>query len=274
MIGSKGDLKQGILGALTAGFNAKVLHPMKAGFNKLIAHGVTGGVRSRLSGGSFKSGFLGSAVSYGASWSGAYEAAGVSSQANTWAQRAQNAVASYVVGGIAAELGGGKFANGGMSAAFSRMFNDLSSAYECMGRCHGNDYGKALKTNNVIGRFYGSMGVEIGGHALIAGGRFYKGGYYDSGGGSCVATTVCIRFGPGVMVEGGASFQGGVITDSLDNINGFSAGVGVGIGIGSVKGGNISVGSGAAGVSAGGHFSGRAGFSIGVDVCWTSGCKP
>ncbi|VVH63291.1 hypothetical protein BSPWISOX_1043, partial [uncultured Gammaproteobacteria bacterium] len=82
MIGSKGDLKQGMLGALTAGF----MHPMKAG----IAHGVTGGVRSRLSGGSFKSGFLGSAVSYGASWSGAYEAAGVSSQANTWAQRAQN----------------------------------------------------------------------------------------------------------------------------------------------------------------------------------------
>jgi hypothetical protein len=36
------------IGALTAGF----MHPMKAGFNKLIAHGVTGGVRSRLSGGS------------------------------------------------------------------------------------------------------------------------------------------------------------------------------------------------------------------------------
>jgi hypothetical protein len=34
MIGSKGDLKQGMLGALTAGF----MHPMKAG----IAHGVTG----------------------------------------------------------------------------------------------------------------------------------------------------------------------------------------------------------------------------------------
>ncbi len=99
---------------------------MKAGFNKLIAHGVTGGVRSQLSGGSFKSGFLGSAVSYGASWSGAYEAAGVSSQANTWAQRAQNVVASYVVGRIATELGGGKFADGGMSVAFSRMFNDLN----------------------------------------------------------------------------------------------------------------------------------------------------
>jgi hypothetical protein len=34
MIGSKGDLKQGLLGALTAGFNAKVLHPMKAGLNR------------------------------------------------------------------------------------------------------------------------------------------------------------------------------------------------------------------------------------------------
>ncbi|VVH63293.1 hypothetical protein BSPWISOX_1045, partial [uncultured Gammaproteobacteria bacterium] len=80
------------------------------------------------SGGSFKSGFLGSAVSYGASWSGAYEAAGVSSQANTWAQRAQNVIASYVFGGVAAELGGGKFANGGMSAAFSRMFNDFGNS--------------------------------------------------------------------------------------------------------------------------------------------------
>ncbi|CAB5493885.1 Rhs-family protein, partial [Bathymodiolus azoricus thioautotrophic gill symbiont] len=128
MVGSKGDLKQGLLGALTAGFNAKVLHPMKAGFRKLIAHGLTGGVRSRLSGGSFKSGFLGSAVSYGASWSGAYEAAGVSNQASGWTQRVQNVVASYVVGGVAAELGGGKFANGGMSAAFSRMFNDFGNA--------------------------------------------------------------------------------------------------------------------------------------------------
>ncbi|CAB5496923.1 hypothetical protein THERMOT_601 [Bathymodiolus thermophilus thioautotrophic gill symbiont] len=121
MIASKGDLKQGGLSAFTAGFNAGVLHPMKAGFGKLIAHGLTGGICSRLSGGSFKSGFLGSTISYGASWSGAYEAAGVSSQAVTWRQRAQNVVASYVV---AAELGSGKFKNGGMSAAFSRIFND------------------------------------------------------------------------------------------------------------------------------------------------------
>ncbi|VVM17720.1 hypothetical protein BSPWISOXPB_4740 [uncultured Gammaproteobacteria bacterium] len=179
---------------------------MKAGFNKLIAHGLTGGVRSRLSGGSFKSGFLGSAVSYGASWSGAYEAAGVSSQANTWAQRVQNAVASYVVGGIAAELGGGKFANGGMSAAFSRMFNDLSSAYECMGRCHGNDYGKILKTNNIVnGNIGGSGSLFLG--VFGVSGFIGKGG--DSNGNRCFVGTGCMQFGLGVFGGAGASIEGG-----------------------------------------------------------------
>ena len=46
----------------------------------------------------------------------------------THGQRAQNVIASYVVGGVVAELGGGKFANGGMSVAFSRMFNDFGNA--------------------------------------------------------------------------------------------------------------------------------------------------
>jgi hypothetical protein len=36
MVGSKGDLKQGLLGALTAGFNAKVLHP------RLVSAGMMG----------------------------------------------------------------------------------------------------------------------------------------------------------------------------------------------------------------------------------------
>ena len=178
MIGSKGDLKQGILGALTAGF----MHPMKAG----IAYGVTGGVRSRLSGGSFKSGFLGLAVSYGASWSGAYEAAGVSSQANTWAQRAQNVIASYVVGGVAAELGGGKFANGGMSAAFSRMFNDLS------------DYNKQLSTfeNYIMGNAndadmnaaYGKQFERVAKNTLTASAEF--------------SATIAFAFVGGVAISG------------------------------------------------------------------------
>ncbi|CAC9483588.1 hypothetical protein BPUTSESOX_624, partial [uncultured Gammaproteobacteria bacterium] len=177
MVGSKGDLKQGLLGALTAGFNAKVLHPMKAGFRKLIAHGLTGGVRSRLSGGSFKSGFLGSAVSYGASWSGAYKAAGVSNQANTWTQRVQNVVASYVVGGVAAELGGGKFANGGMSAAFSRMFNDLRDSTGKWIEGEDPEIKKAIQRQNanakameiVFGAKYNTPESNISGTEFLSG---------------------------------------------------------------------------------------------------------
>jgi hypothetical protein len=43
-------------------------------------------------------------------------------------------IAHGVTGGVVAELGGGKFANGGMRAGVSRMFYDLS------------DYNKKLST--------------------------------------------------------------------------------------------------------------------------------
>ena len=41
---------------------------------------------------------------------------------------------SSVSGGIVAELGGGKFANGAMTAAFVSLYNHGSSAYK------GDDY--------------------------------------------------------------------------------------------------------------------------------------
>ncbi|VVM24330.1 hypothetical protein BSPWISOXPB_5021, partial [uncultured Gammaproteobacteria bacterium] len=215
-----------------AGFNAKVLHPMKAGFNKLIAHGVTGGVRSRLSGGSFKSGFLGSAVSYGASWSGAYEAAGVSSQANTWAQRAQNVIASYVVGGVAAELGGGKFANGGMSAAFSRMFNDLYDSktrkwiggqdpdiVEAVQRQNAN--AKALEI--VFGPKYNTPESNISGTEFLSG----------VGNGA----NALIIFYPGSIPVAGpvgiiADLANGFIYSNWDGVKSYIAGFGIGKTIG------------------------------------------
>ncbi|CAC9437608.1 hypothetical protein [uncultured Gammaproteobacteria bacterium] len=234
MIGSKRDLKQGILGALTAGFNAKVLHPMKAGFNKLIAHGLTGGVRSRLSGGS-KSGFLGSAVSYGASWSGAYEAAGVSSQANTWAQRAQNVIASYVVGGVAAELGGG------MSAAFSRMFNDLYDSktrkwiggqdpdiVEAVQRQNAN--AKALEI--VFGPKYNTPESNISGTEFLSG----------VGNGA----NALIIFYPGSIPVTGpvgiiADLANGFIYGNWDGVKSYIAGFGIGKTIGSQAGAATSL---------------------------------
>jgi hypothetical protein len=67
-----------------------------------------------------------------------------------------------VVGGVAAELGGGKFANGGMSAAFSRMFNDLHINKYAGGK--GNRFGhlgSAVNSNNTMG-FYSKNGTLWG----------------------------------------------------------------------------------------------------------------
>ena len=39
---------------------------------------------------------------------------------------AEQVVANAVLGGVVSELGGGKFANGAMTAAYTMMFNDLA----------------------------------------------------------------------------------------------------------------------------------------------------
>lgn len=43
--------------------------------------------------------------------------------------RFKNIAASAMVGGIASSLGGGKFKNGAVSGAFSRLFNEMSDEY-------------------------------------------------------------------------------------------------------------------------------------------------
>ncbi|VVM18133.1 hypothetical protein BSPWISOXPB_4641, partial [uncultured Gammaproteobacteria bacterium] len=48
--------------------------------------------------------------------------------------KVSNTMISSVIGGVSAELGGGKFANGARSAAFVSLYNHGSSAYE------GDDY--------------------------------------------------------------------------------------------------------------------------------------
>ena len=56
-----------------------------------------------------------------------------------------NTVRDAVVGGTISMIGGGKFANGAQTGAFRYLFNEWTHGpkqqYECMGRCHGNDYG-------------------------------------------------------------------------------------------------------------------------------------
>jgi hypothetical protein len=77
-------------------------------YHKAIAHGLSQGAMSQISGGNFKEGFLGGAFS---SYAG-----------DSWLDASSNNVItdtmiSSVIGGVSAELGGGKFVNGARSAA-------------------------------------------------------------------------------------------------------------------------------------------------------------
>lgn len=77
---------------------------------KAVAHGVIGGAFSEIRGGSFKSGFLAAGFS---------SAAASYAPANEWAGAAFNAAA----GGVGSVLGGGKFADGAVTGAFTYLFN-------------------------------------------------------------------------------------------------------------------------------------------------------
>jgi RHS repeat-associated protein len=121
MISSRGDLRSGILSAVTAGaFNG--LHPMSYGPAKVLAHAAVGGVSSALQGGDFKSGFL--AAGFAQALSPVISKIDAGVQGPTFART----VAAAVVGGTASHLGGGEFANGAVTGAFSRLFNDDSSS--------------------------------------------------------------------------------------------------------------------------------------------------
>lgn len=83
-----------------------------------VAHGIVGGVSSELSGGSFKSGFVGSSVAFAAS--GAY---GKGTKLGNAIGRQGRIFAAALSGGTASRLAGGKFANGAVTAAAGQAFN-------------------------------------------------------------------------------------------------------------------------------------------------------
>jgi len=93
--------------------------------SRAAAHGVTGGIASDLQGGSFASGFASSFVASGAS------SAAANSGLSSFDMNDQSPSAVFtrtafaaIVGGTVAEIGGGKFANGAMTAAIQHLFND------------------------------------------------------------------------------------------------------------------------------------------------------
>ncbi len=93
-------------------------------FVKAFAHGVSQGAVGLARGGKFKSGFIGAFLSHA-----------VGGPIKTALGRVKDAVgvaartvATAVVGGVGAALGGGKFANGATTAAFSYLFANAAAA--------------------------------------------------------------------------------------------------------------------------------------------------
>ena len=123
LIASGGDLEAAALGGLTGAAFGIVGHGLGFEHNpafgsgqhvaKSLAHGAVGGVSSKLQGGSFRTGFLSAGATQ-------FAAPGISKFRSVESR----VVAASVVGGTVAEIGGGKFANGAIRGAFSRLFND------------------------------------------------------------------------------------------------------------------------------------------------------
>jgi hypothetical protein len=122
--GSVGDaIREGMIAGATAlAFNGVGNMTQPGGslggsgvFGKAIAHGIVGGTSSKLSGGSFRSGFLAAGAT-----------AGINGSLGTKGDPTLALMRSAIAGGVGSELGGGKFANGATTGSFSYLFNDLA----------------------------------------------------------------------------------------------------------------------------------------------------
>ena len=118
---STGSLKGALVGAFTGGMFGH-LHSMNAGFGKVIAHGAVGGMGSVLQGGKFGHGFAAAGFTQAASWAGGDNL--FVEGASTIGDRTHNAAIAAMIGGTASSIAGGKFANGAVTGAFSRLLND------------------------------------------------------------------------------------------------------------------------------------------------------
>ncbi|MBN1007895.1 RHS repeat-associated core domain-containing protein, partial [Amphritea pacifica] len=129
---STGSLKGAVMGAVSGaafgalhGFDGGVLGSVES-IQKIGMHGLVGGITSKMQGGKFGQGFLSAAftqaVSIGAKGTSLFKTA--AGRALNAAERANNAIIAAAIGGTAALVGGGKFMNGAVTGAFSRMLND------------------------------------------------------------------------------------------------------------------------------------------------------
>ncbi|MEI6121955.1 MAG: hypothetical protein WCP90_05570, partial [Opitutae bacterium] len=121
-------LESALVYGITAAVTAGIGHVLFTGnitpgqlVEKSIMHGLAQGASSQIMNHDFKSGFIGGFIS--SLGGGMMNDAGLDS----WEGRVLRVVAMGAVGGTAAQLSGGSFANGAISAAFVQMFNDEAS---------------------------------------------------------------------------------------------------------------------------------------------------
>ena len=114
-----GSLRGALVGAFSGAMFGQ-LHSMSVGAGKFIAHGIAGGVSSVLNGGKFGHGFLSAGFTQAM---GNVKGLFVNG-ASTIADRFSNAIKAAMIGGTASAISGGKFANGAVTGAFSRLLND------------------------------------------------------------------------------------------------------------------------------------------------------
>ena len=130
MVASGGDLKAGLIGAVSAGlfygigsYYEKAANAKAGVFQgtlsaaekveKAILHGIVGGAQTATQGGKFVHGFFSTGLTQGSS-----------RLVGQLGGRTERVLAAAVLGGAVSEVTGGKFANGAVTGAFSRAFND------------------------------------------------------------------------------------------------------------------------------------------------------
>lgn len=132
---STGSIKAALKGAVIGGLSAGVAYGIGYGIGidwsgievvKDFTHGVAQGIISEAAGGDFQSGFLGATLGH---FAGRKAEVLFPRNGSTENLLGRTMVAT-VAGGTASALGGGKFANGAISAAFAHLFNSEVSKYK------------------------------------------------------------------------------------------------------------------------------------------------
>ena len=118
LVAGRGDLRAALLGAATGGAFGYAGGKFTGFYEGIAAHAAIGCASAEANGGNCGQGALAAGVTK--SFAGTIDRIDA---ANT-GMSAQRAIAAAVVGGTASVLGGGKFSNGAITGAFSRMFND------------------------------------------------------------------------------------------------------------------------------------------------------